>query len=268
LDAIGTALGNVADHPLDSAAAAYSAGTNYFANTGTQQIGEDALRFVTGGLATDGIGRVALSGLGAAGSIFTDSLPSAGAFPSLAAQEGSASLELLVPGGSRIIADTAPVALDALAAFRAANPISARVLDVYQAAYDDASAIVEARDAAGAFDDVSPNLLQAVKGQQVDSIARADLKAALSPGGDLEDLSDSVRVNRRLYDAAGSGNYRVPDVYIPSEDAIFDGTIGIKTINTPQVTDFFGYSNTKNVVIVTPNGIPQLIARPAGLPVF
>ena len=103
---------------------------------------------------------------------------------------------------------------------------------------------------------IHPNV---VVGQFADRAAREALLEALSPGGALEDLSDAVRVNRRLYDLSGNG-YRIPDVYIPSEGVVLDGTIGFKDINTPQVQGFFG-GGARNVVIVKPGQAPLLIPQ-------
>ena len=63
------------------------------------------------------------------------------------------------------------------------------------------------------------------------------------------------QVNRRLYDPAGSGAYRIPDVYIPGANAIFDGTIAEKTNLLQQTIDFNSFSGGGNVTIIRPSGL-------------
>lgn len=102
-------------------------------------------------------------------------------------------------------------------------------------------------------------------GQRADALARASVNRALAPGGQLEAYKDQVLVNRYLPDPSGSGAYRIPDIQIPSEGVIIDGTIGYKDINTPQVSDFFRFSPpTGTVIIVPPTQPPIYIPRPVG----
>jgi hypothetical protein len=60
------AVGNAFAHPLDTTAAAYSAGEKYLTSTRGGQMAEDVLRFGAGGFATAGAGRVvsAVGGVG------------------------------------------------------------------------------------------------------------------------------------------------------------------------------------------------------------
>ena len=51
-----------------------------------------------------------------------------------------------------------------------------------------------------------------------------------------------VLVNRWLRDPSGSGAYRVPDVRLMRTGKILDGTIGDKTMSSPQVQDFINLS--------------------------
>ena len=113
--------------------------------------------------------------------------------------------------------------------------------------------------AAAAFGTVRPQI--------ADGEARDTLKIALAPGGPLAHLADSVVVNRRLYDSTGT-KYTIPDLRIPGEGVIIDGTIGYKDNKTEQVKNFFDYGSkttpkTNTVIIVTPNN-PQAYLRPKG----
>ena len=92
-------------------------------------------------------------------------------------------------------------------------------------------------------------------GRETDAAARAQLRLYLRRQGISEGRSGEVQVNRRLYDPSGSGEYRVPDVRIPSVPLILDGTIGTKTPATPQVRDFMNWGNNQ-VNIVTPTVPP------------
>jgi hypothetical protein len=59
-----------------------------------------------------------------------------------------------------------------------------------------------------------------------------------------------------------NNNYVIPDIRIPAENVIIDGTIGYKDNTTLQVQKFFNFSPpTATVVIVTPNQ-PQAVLRP------
>ena len=72
-------------------------------------------------------------------------------------------------------------------------------------------------------------------------------------------LSQDVLLNRRITDPAGAGKVRRPDIRIPSENTIIDGTIGIKTLQTPQIRDFISYTQGNTVIIVRPNELPTLL---------
>ena len=73
-----------------------------------------------------------------------------------------------------------------------------------------------------------------------------------------------VAVNRRLYDPFGSGAYRIPDVYIPSTQSIFDGTIGFKTSEWSQTIQFHDFSGGGNVTIFRPTQMPVPVGQPSG----
>jgi hypothetical protein len=103
-----------------------------------------------------------------------------------------------------------------------------------------------------------------VIGSRVDSIARDGLRDWLSskPVGIQEGPGRMIAVNRRLYDPFGSGAYRIPDVYIPSTQSVFDGSIGFKTSEWNQTIQFHDFSGGGNVIIVRPT---QMLV-PAGQP--
>jgi len=95
-----------------------------------------------------------------------------------------------------------------------------------------------------------------VLGQRTDAAARDMLKDFLNAQEIPQGQGGLVLVNRRLYDPSGSGAYRIPDVNIPSAGVIFDGTIGIKTLATPQIQDFINWSGSR-VNIVSPTVLPR-----------
>lgn len=78
-------------------------------------------------------------------------------------------------------------------------------------------------------------------------------------GYNPEKQGEVIQVNRWLRDPGGSGNYRIPDVMIPGEQVIFDGTVGGKSLLTPQVQDFIRFSNGAKVIIVRPFTPPQVL---------
>lgn len=141
------------------------------------------------------------------------------------------------------------------------GPISNRVLSYYQDAFNSGYAFAQSQLAAGNLNVPDGVSSQTILGQVADQQARDALKIALAPNGALSDLSDSVLVNRYLRDPS-SNNYVIPDIRIPAENVIIDGTIGYKDNTTLQVQKFFNFSPpTATVVIVTPNQ-PQAVLRP------
>lgn len=93
-----------------------------------------------------------------------------------------------------------------------------------------------------------------VIGSRVDSIARTGMRDwLLNVEGIQEGPGQIIQVNRWLRDPAGSGAYRIPDVYIPGAGSIYDATIAEKTIFLPQTIDFHGFSGGANVTIVRPS---------------
>lgn len=259
-------VGSAVAHPVNAYNRAVNGMTTWLEEPLDQQaqdigrLGIDTLlSFGAEGIAAKGLGYIDTLADGF-GSVVNglDSEPMIG---SLAAQRGSISLFGVVDEGDAPLIASGARAIDRLAAFREANPITARVLDVYQRVYNEAGARLAANIEAGQFADVPPRLLRARMGQFVDTAARDALLDELAPGGGLEDLSDAVVVNRRLYYTSGSG-YRIPDVYVPSEGVVLDGTIGFKNATTPQIRGFFR-GGARNVVIVKPNEAPLLIPQSA-----
>ncbi|WP_182212391.1 MULTISPECIES: hypothetical protein [Gammaproteobacteria] len=116
-----------------------------------------------------------------------------------------------------------------------ANSITGMVMKAYQSFYDDAFKVATDAYANGRLR-VPPrmNATTAI-GNRADREATRRLNQWL----EREGLSSDVRVNRRLSDPNGSGAYRRPDIHIQSEKTIIDGTIGTKTMQTPQIKDLY-----------------------------
>ena len=87
------------------------------------------------------------------------------------------------------------------------------------------------------------------KAGRVDGIARDDLREFAAMRGDGADV---VRINQRLYIDDIGGKYRIPDVYFPQSGTILDGTLGTKTLNTPQIIDFRTATGNADIGIVRP----------------
>ena len=93
----------------------------------------------------------------------------------------------------------------------------------------------------------------------VDQRGRDDLRLWLNNIGVPEGSTPQIMINRRLYNPAGEGAYRVPDVRIG--DLTFDATIANKTARTQQIIDFAKFGNPREVIIVKPStlgGITRL----------
>jgi RHS repeat-associated protein len=91
-----------------------------------------------------------------------------------------------------------------------------------------------------------------VLGQRTDAIARNRLINFLRREGIPEGPQTDVLVNRWLRDPSGSGKYRIPDVRLKTTRTILDGTIGNKTVTSPQIQDFIQFSGGDNVIIIKP----------------
>ena len=79
-----------------------------------------------------------------------------------------------------------------------------------------------------------------VLGQRVDARTRMHMRewAEVQGLGEKEGLF----INRRLYDYAGSGLYRIPDIRYDPGMMIWDGTIGNKSYLDSQILDFSRFS--------------------------
>jgi RHS repeat-associated protein len=91
-----------------------------------------------------------------------------------------------------------------------------------------------------------------VLGQHTDSIARNRLLKFLEREGIPEGPGTDVLVNRWLRDPSGSGKYRIPDLRLNTTGTILDGTIGGKTMSSPQIQDFIQFSGGDKVIIIRP----------------
>ncbi|GLC31550.1 DNRLRE domain-containing protein [Clostridium omnivorum] len=91
-----------------------------------------------------------------------------------------------------------------------------------------------------------------VLGQRTDSIARNRLINFLGREGIPEGPQTDVLVNRWLRDPSGSGKYRIPDLRLKATGNILDGTIGNKTMTSPQIQDFIKFSGGDKVIIIRP----------------
>lgn len=136
----------------------------------------------------------------------------------------------------------------------AANSVTGRVLGAYQRSYDEAYVTAKSNYESGRLR-VSARLNATTTiGNHADRIVTDRLKQWI----EREGLSSDVLVNRRLRNPDGIG-YRRPDVRVLSENTIIDGTIGIKTLETPQVRDFIRYSQGNTIIIVRPGELPTLL---------
>jgi len=87
------------------------------------------------------------------------------------------------------------------------------------------------------------------RANRIDSFARGDLRSFAAQLGHGPDV---VRINQRLYLNGDTGKFRVPDLYFPQSQTILDGTLGTKSLSTPQVKDFRISTGNKPVGIVRP----------------
>jgi hypothetical protein len=134
--------------------------------------------------------------------------------------------------------------------YRTTAEFSDAVFQRYQQFYDQADAIVQQRVAAGTICN-DPKVVGGV----TDTIARGYLRAWLrNAEGIQEGPGNIIQVNRWLRDPLSSA-YRIPDVSIPGNNIIFDGTLATsppKSALWPQISDFNTFSGGSNVIIVQP----------------
>jgi hypothetical protein len=91
-----------------------------------------------------------------------------------------------------------------------------------------------------------------VLGQNVDSLVRDRLRNFLLSAQIPEGPGTDVLVNRWLRDPSGSGAYRIPDLRLMQTGNILDGTIGRKSLLSPQPQDFINFSQGDDVIIINP----------------
>lgn len=137
------------------------------------------------------------------------------------------------------------------AGFKSQDEFGAFISRRYQRLVDDAYTQVTRRINSGKLIPREGIPLNTFIGQQVDRQSRGALRLQLKTLAITDSATSLARVNRRLYNAAGDA-YRVPDLYLPSVNRIFDLTVGTKTILTPQVIDFYRFSQGARITIVQP----------------
>jgi len=138
--------------------------------------------------------------------------------------------------------------------FRGVGEFTDAVTTKYQTLYDE--------HYAGTMQLVSRDLIPndpLIIGKRTDALARVDLRDWLENiEGIKEGRGQIIQVNRRLYDPLGSGNYRMPDVYIPESQTILDGSLQFKTNTMAQITDYQAFSRGAKVIIIRPSGAPSV----------
>jgi hypothetical protein len=138
--------------------------------------------------------------------------------------------------------------------FSGLEPNSQKVLAAYQGAYDDAAGAFQRKLSSG--DIAKPDRLNfnTWAGNRIDNAATIDMKAFREMSG-----LDELRVNQRLNTVDGIADYRKPDLFIPSERTVIDGTIGTKDLSTAQIQDFFNSGKVDRVILVSPMQKPITI---------
>jgi RHS repeat-associated protein len=126
------------------------------------------------------------------------------------------------------------------------------IMNNYQRYYNDAWMQTVKRFNNGEITIPAGQSWQTTLGQYTDAAARARLQNYLQSAGIAEGPGTNVLVNRWLRDPSGSGAYRIPDVRLIQTGNILDGTIGNKTLLSPQVQDFIKFSNGNSVIIIRP----------------
>ncbi len=139
--------------------------------------------------------------------------------------------------------------------------LESRVSTSYQQFYNEAWQQTAARFNQGEIVVPAGQSWQTILGRETDAAARAQMRMFLQREGISEGAGGQVLLNRRLNDPSGSGAYRIPDVNIPGAGLILDGTIGTKTIMTPQIQDFINWSGSR-VNIVSPTVLPGFRPNP------
>jgi hypothetical protein len=89
-------------------------------------------------------------------------------------------------------------------------------------------------------------------GQVVDARVRRRMMSFLAREGIAEGPGASVLVNRWLRDPSGTGEYGIPDVRLLGNRTILEGTIGAKTLTSPQMQNYLNFSGGDGIIIVRP----------------
>lgn len=160
---------------------------------------------------------------------------------------GDAQLGGGIIGG--VVAAVTPAAVAKLGQLGKATSVEAIYQVRYVSAYERGLAKVEADLASGAIKAPAGQPEHLFKAGRVDGIARDDLRRFAELRGDGADV---VRINQRLYIDDIGDKYRIPDVYFPQSGTILDGTLGTKTLNTPQIIDFRTATGNADIGIVRP----------------
>jgi hypothetical protein len=176
-----------------------------------------------------------------------------------AGQYGQYVLNSLMPVGQET---PSPTMSEPVPMLTEPNSLVGNVTGAYQQFYNTGWQTVVQRFNQGEITIPAGQSWQTVLGQQVDQYARGALLNYLGNEGIPEGPTGQVLVNRQLFDPSGSGNYRIPDVQIPSAGLILDGTIGSKNLSTSQIQDFIPYSGGA-VNIITPTVLPRFNPAPA-----
>lgn len=136
--------------------------------------------------------------------------------------------------------------------FRSVGEFTNAATTKYQALYDEGYASTMERVNQGLLPN-DPLLI----GNKTDSLARVGLRDWLKSEEIGEGPGQVIQVNRRLYDPLGSGNYRVPDVYIPDSQTILDGSLQFKNSMTSQIADYHSFSGGARIIVVRPSSAPE-----------
>jgi RHS repeat-associated protein len=126
------------------------------------------------------------------------------------------------------------------------------IINAYQRYYNEGWQAVVQRFLAGKIKIPAGQNWKTILGRELDGYARARLRAFLEREGISEGRGMDVLLNRYLRNPADPSDYRIPDVRLLRTGTILDGTIGEKTMNTPQIQDFIRFSGGNKVIIIKP----------------
>jgi hypothetical protein len=129
-----------------------------------------------------------------------------------------------------------------------------KVLRAYQSAYDDAAVAFKRDLDAGAISKPNNLRFETWAGNRIDSLARDEMLTFKQINN-----FNNLLVNRRLDSNGGIKDYRIPDLFLPGERTVIDGTIGTKGLTTPQIQDFFNSGKVDRVILVAPHQKPVII---------